>query len=253
MSDQFRNRRQFAQDALSGLLAYSLLDAVLSTDALADEIKPTTAKWLKQVNDLAHDLKDARLEQTIWQTKIEELFHEVDLPDLLRMIDFDALTKNIKHVDQGALSLSFRFANAPGGPEKLVFGRQIFALKEGRSVVPHGHRNMATAFLILQGELRGRHYDRLADEPQHYIIRPTIDRSFAPGGCSTISDHKDNVHWFQALSPTAYILNIHVLDVSPGQSQPTGRLYLDPEGEKLSDGTIRARRIGYQEANRRFG
>ncbi len=31
------------------------------------------------------------------------------------------------------------------------------------------------------------------------IIKPTIDRKFSPGECSTVSDYKDNVHWFQAL------------------------------------------------------
>lgn len=246
-------RRRFARDSLGTLLTFSLLDTLFRADAFADEIKPTTTKWLADVNQLAQDLKDARLEQTVWQTKVQELFQQVDLPDLLRMVDFETLTKNIKYLDQGALSLGVRFAEVPGAPQKLVFGRQIFALKEGRSVVPHGHRNMATAFLILQGDLRGRHYDRLADEPQHYLIRPTIDRTFGPGECSTVSDYKDNVHWFQASSPTAFILNIHVLDVNPNEAQPTGRLYLDPEGEKLADGTIRARRISYQESNRRFG
>lgn len=246
-------RRSFTTGGLSSLLAYTLLDTLLATDALAASVKPLTAKWLTDVNQLGHDLRAGALEQTAWQAKIEELFAQVDLPDLLKLIDFEALTKNIRHVDEGALSLGFRFASAEGVPEKFSFGRQIFALQAGRSVVPHGHRNMATAFLILQGDLRGRHYDRLADEPQHYLIRPTIDRRFGPGECSTVSDYKDNVHWFKAESPTAFILNIHVLEVNAGESQPTGRLYLDPEGEKLADGTIRARRISYQEANRRFG
>lgn len=253
MSNQHLTRRQWTHDSLGALLTFSLLDTLFRADAFGNEIKPTTAQWLTDVNQLANDLRQAQLEQTVWQTKVEELFRKVDLADLLRLIDFDTLTKNIKYLDQGALSLGFRFAEAPGVPQKLAFGRQIFALKEGRSVVPHGHRNMATAFLILQGQLRGRHYDRLADESQHYIIRPSIDRSFGPGECSTVSDYKDNVHWFQAASPTAFIFNIHVLDVNPNESAPTGRLYLDPEGEKLADGTIRAPRISYQESNRRFG
>src|SRR5438874_1237195 len=82
----------------------------------------------------------------------------------------------------------------------LIFGRQIFAMARGRSVVPHGHDNMATGFLVLKGTLRGRHYDRVEDHKDHYLIRPTIDRSFKPGEYSTVSDHKDNVHWFTAES-----------------------------------------------------
>jgi hypothetical protein len=37
---------------------------------------------------------------------------------------------------------------------------------------------MATAFLILKGEFHGRHYDRVADEDEHMLIKPTIDRKF---------------------------------------------------------------------------
>ena len=133
-----------------------------------------------------------------------------------------------------------------------MFGRQIFALKKDRSVVPHGHMNMATAFLILDGKLRGRHYDRVEDRKKEYIIKPTIDKMFGPGGHSSISDYKDNVHWFQAKSDRAFIFNIHVLGVTPGTTR-TGRVYVDPNGEKLKGGLIRARKLGYKEAHDLYG
>ena len=119
--------------------------------------------------------------------------------------------------------------------------------------MPHGHNNMATAFLILKGDLRGRHYDRVRDEPEHMIIKPTIDRKFGPGECSTVSDYKDNVHWFQALTEPAFIFNLHVLDVNPSGAQATGRVYVDPQGESIAGGLTRARLIGYKEANQLYG
>ena len=118
--------------------------------------------------------------------------------------------------------------------------------------MPHGHNNMATAFLILQGDFRGRHYDRLEDDGEHIIIRPTIDRAFATGEHSTVSDHKDNVHWFTATSEQAFIFNIHVMNVDP-EKKNTGRVYLDPNGEKLSDNRIRARRVSSGEVYRLYG
>ena len=140
-----------------------------------------------------------------------------------------------------------------GLPKELVYGRQIFALKKDRSVVPHGHNNMATAFLILQGDLQGKHYDRIEDQAEHIVIKPTIDRKFKPGECSTVTDYKDNVHWFKALTEPAFIFNLHLLDVQPGTKLPTGRVYIDPAGEKLDGGLIRAKRIGYKEANELYG
>jgi hypothetical protein len=246
-------RRDFSQQAIGSLLTYSLLETLFAHDAFGADIRPQTVEWLAQVNALARDAQEQKLPQLEWQKQIERLFAQVNLPDLLRMIDFDQLTRNIKLVDRGALSLSFKFPQVEGLPTRYVFGKQIFALKKGRSVVPHAHNNMATAFVPLQGDLRGRHYDRLEDLPDAYIIKPTSDRKYAPGECSTISDKKDNVHWFQALTDPAFIFNIHVLNVSPGLGQPTGRVYLNPLGEKLAGGKIKAPHIDYHTSVQLFG
>lgn len=247
------SRREFTQQALGSLLTFSLLDTLFLHDAFADAVKPVTVKWLASVNELGLDLKDQKLKQLEWQKKIQELFSQVELPDLLRLVDFDKLTQGVKPPEHGARSLSFKFQEIDGVPTKLVFGKQIFALRKGRSVVPHGHNNMATAFLILKGEFQGRHYDRLEDLPDHMIIRPTIDAKFGPGGCSTVSDLKDNVHWFQAISEPAFIFNIHVNNINPQAVAATGRVYVDPHGEKLSDGRIKARLIEYGEATDLYG
>jgi hypothetical protein len=246
-------RRSFTHHTLGSLLTYSLLDTLAGADLFADEVKPVTVKWLADVNQLGSDAKGQKLKQVEWQKKIEELFAKVDLPDLLRLIDFDRLAAGVQLVDKGERSLKVKFPEIEGLPTNLVFGRQVFALKKGRSVVPHGHNNMATAFLILKGDFHGRHYDRLEDEPEHFIIKPTIDREFKPGGCSTISDHKDNIHWFQALNEPAFIFNIHVTDIVPSSAKPTGRVYLDPNGEKLKDGLVRAKRLSYQKAYDLYG
>ena len=65
-------------------------------------------------------------------------------------------------------------------------------------------------------------------------VKPTIDRSFGPGDLSTISDHRDNVHWFKAGTDGAYIFNVHVIGYDPQIKDSSGRLYLDPDGEKLA-------------------
>lgn len=247
------SRRGFTRQTLGSLVTFSLLETLCRHDLFAHEIKPITVKWLASVNELGFEVKDQKIEQVDWQKKIQELFVKVELTDVLKYVDFERLTKDLKFVDNGARSLSFKFREVEGTPTKLAFGKQIFALKRGRSVVPHGHNNMTTAFLILAGEFEGRHYDRLKDEKEHYIIKPTIDREFGPGECSTISDYKDNVHWFKTTSDTGFIFNIHVNDVRPGTTEPTGRVYLDPIGEKLDDGLIRARKISYKEVHELYG
>jgi hypothetical protein len=68
-----------------------------------------------------------------------------------------------------------------------------------------------------------------------------------------VSDDKDNIHWFQALEEPAFIFNIHVSGLNPDSTDTTGRVYLDPNGEKLKDGLIRARRVDYEEVNKLYG
>lgn len=253
MDSPTQSRRAFGAQALGSLLTFSLLETLSRYDLFAAEIRPDAARWLTDVNELGRDLKDREIDQLTWQKKVEELLPQLDMPSLLELVDFDRLTAKVDFVERGARSLRPHFPKVEGLPTDLTFGKQIFALKKGRSVVPHGHNNMATAFLIMKGDLRGRHYDRVKDEPGHMIIKPTIDRKFAPGECSTISDYKDNIHWFQAITEPAFIFNLHVLDVNPHPTQPTGRVYVDPNGESLAGGLTRARRIGYKEANQLYG
>ncbi|MCZ6792095.1 MAG: hypothetical protein O7J95_00605 [Planctomycetota bacterium] len=248
------SRREFSKRALQSLLTFSLLDTLFVHDVFGEEVKALAAKWVADLNQLVGDVKDEKIKQIEWQKKVEELLAKVDLPDLLRLVDFDKLTQKIKYKEKGERSLRFQFKEIEGIPTKLVFGKQIFALKKGRSVAPHGHNNMATAFFILKGKLHGRHFQRLEDEREHLIIRPTIDEKFGPGKFSTISDYKDNIHWFTAESERAFIFNFHVLGIGQKTSgKKTGRIYLDPQGEKLKGGRIRARRLTYKEAYKLYG
>lgn len=247
------SRRAFTAQSLGSLMTFSLLETLFDCNAFGKDVQPITARWLNDVNTLGLDLRDESLKQVVWQEKVEELFGQVDLPELLKFVDFEQLSAEAKLVEKGARSLRCTFPKVEGLPTNLVFGKQIFAVKQDRSVVPHGHNNMATAFLVLDGTFEGKHYDRVEDEEDHIIIKPTIDRGFTQGECSTVSDYKDNVHWFKATREPSFLFNIHVLNVRSDSGLKTGRVYLDPHGEQLKDGLIRARRISYGEANRLYG
>ncbi|WP_442507575.1 hypothetical protein SH528x_006504 [Novipirellula sp. SH528] len=251
------DRRDFGKQTLQSLLTFSLLETILSRDAfaadvIANQVKPIAAKWLAEVNQISTELKGQKLKQLDWQQQVEQLFSQIDVSEFLSYVDFPKLTANLAFRERGERSFRAKFPDVEGLPTKFVFGHQMFALRQDRSVVPHGHNNMATAFLVLQGEFAGKHYDRVEDHDDHMIIRPTIDRKFQVGQCSTVSDHKDNVHWFKATSETAYIFNIHVLNVDP-EIKRAGRVYIDPFGEKLAGGKIKAEKLKSSEAFKRFG
>lgn len=246
-------RRAFTERAIGSLLTFSLLDVLADRDLFAAPVRPLMRHWLADLDTLGREVKDQELKQTEWQKKVVELMGKVDVPDFLKLIDFAKLEKQFENFDRpGPRSFRPNFPKVDGIPTDFVFGRQIFACKKDRAIVPHGHNNMATAFLILKGRFRGRLYDRVKDEPGIMVIKPTIDDTFAVGGVSTISDEKDNVHWFTALEENSYIFNIHVLGVTPGK-RGAGRVYVDPAGEKTDGGLIRGRRIDHDEATKLYG
>lgn len=246
------SRRTFTQGTLGSLLTFSLLESLYSHDAFLDGIKPVTGKWIAELNDLAASVKQQKLTQVQWQNQVESLMKRVNLVELMEFVDFDKLTRNLKFAERGEKPIRYSFPQVEGLPTNLVFGHQIFAMEKGRAIAPHGHNNMATAFLVLKGQCHGRHYDRIEDEKDFLIIRPTIDKRFDVGGHSTISDHKDNIHWFEATSENAFIFNIHVLNIDTNIKRG-GRVYVDPQGEKLANGLIKAKRLTHKQAYEKFG
>ncbi len=244
------NSHLLSRRSLDSLLGFAVLDLLAGQRAFASPTRTLPRHWLFDLDELARDVKSGKVGQIVWQARTEELLAKVELADLLRSIDFDTVAR--KAADwkgRGALGLAVNVAGVPGS---FVVGQFLYAMRKGRSIVPHGHDSMATAFLVLKGRCRGRHYDRLGDEKDFMIIRPTLDKSFGPGATSSVSDVKDNVHWFEAETDATFVFNIHVSGLAGNKAEP-GRIYVDPKGEKLADGKLRARLIDHEEATRLYG
>jgi hypothetical protein len=247
------SRRSFDAKLLGSLLTFGLVETLFTRDLFAADAKPMIGKWIVELAELCQSVKDQKVKDTDWQSKIEELYKRCDLPELVKLIDLDKAVGKATLPDNGAASLGVDLSKVEGIPKRLVFGRQIFALKKGRSIVPHGHDNMCTAFIVLRGNFSGKHYDRVEDKKDHYLIKPTIDRTFKPGESSTVSDHKDNVHWFTADSETGFIFNIHVMGYNPENKNPSNRVYVDPQGEKVAGGLIVAKKMTSAECHKKYG
>lgn len=247
------SRRDFNRKLVGSLMTFGLVEMLYSGDLFADAVKPVVHKWMVELNDLCRSVKDARVKDTDFQAKLEELYKRVDLAELVKLVDLERITSGLKYPAKGPATLQVDLTKVSGLPSKLAFGKQIFAMNRGRSVVPHGHDNMCTGFIILRGSFIGKHFDRIEDHDDHYLIRPTIDRGFKPGECSTISDHKDNVHWFKAETDGAAIFNIHVLGYNKDNPKSSSRVYVDPDGQKSAGGLIVAKKISSRQCHEKYG
>jgi hypothetical protein len=248
-----QSRREFHASLIGSAIAFGLIEMLWSRDLLADPAKPTVQKWFVELVEMTRDLRGQKLTDLQFQTKMEDLYKRVDLADLCALVKFDDVEKKTKLPDSGAANVGFDLSKVEGLAGDVGFGKQIFGCKKGRSIVPHGHANMCTGFIVLKGKWHGRHYDRVETNADHYVIKPTIDRPFGPGELSAISDHKDNIHWFKATSDAAYIFNVHVIGYDKAIKETSGRLYLDADGEKLAGGLVKAAKMTSAECHKKYG
>lgn len=124
-------------------------------------------------------------------------------------------------------------------------------MKKDRAIIPHGHINMSSAHLILQGEMHLRHYDKLFQEEQNLIIKPTIDKIAKIGESSSISDEKNNVHWFIANTESAFTFDVIMLNL---KDKPYDIYNLDIyQKQDLSNGTMRVPILDVETALKKYG
>jgi hypothetical protein len=245
-------RRDFAETILKSLTLYSFVGAAISSQAMDSALRTEARVWAAQINEISVDLRARRLTPINWQEAVEGVLGNIDLPELLTRIDLAKFQHSLNVPDGGASSKKLDFRKVLGMPDGLRYNTAIFGMRKGRSIVPHGHHNVVSGHLVIQGNLHVRNYERLGDEDDTLIIRPTIDKIISVRDCSSQSSSRNNIHWFTALSSTAFTFDVIVQYLDP--DQPCGRDYVDPlHAQKLSDGNLRVRRLQQDDAENMYG
>ena len=246
------SRRDFVESILKTLLTYSLFDAVVISQAFGTTLSSETKNWSRQIDEISNDLRAQKLSSTEWQNRMEQILSGVDLSDLLTRIDFDQLQRTFRLPNSGAHWKNLNFREVLGYARELSYTTRLFGMKKNRSIVPHGHHNLVSCHLVVKGDLHVRNFERLQDDAESLVIRPTVDRVISVRDCSTQSSLRNNVHWFTALSSTAFTFDVFVQDID--RNQPSGVDFIDPNhAEKLGDGTLRALRLEEDEARKLYG
>ena len=99
------HRREFHRATLGTLLTWSLLDTLFTQNAFSRDVAPLAGKWLADLNSMSSDLKEKKLQPLQWHASVEALLSQVDLPEILKFIDFENLTRNVKKQERGEVSL----------------------------------------------------------------------------------------------------------------------------------------------------
>jgi hypothetical protein len=235
-------RRAFLGGAFLGGTAAASLGLLAGR---AGDVPVRAEDVLHDVLALGERVRLGAITQHEWRARIGDTLRGCSIAELWAHLDVDRFARHVPRSPRGAAIVRLPIAAHRSAAMRLFF------FEAGRADPPHCHFNQVTAHLVLAGEFRVRHFDRLGEERAGVVIRPTGDRSIGPGDTTSISDERDNVHWHHALTRGV------LLDVEQGRLDPScpsrSRQLLDPEGPPRADGTILARRMSRLSALRRFG
>ncbi|MEZ5426172.1 MAG: hypothetical protein R2747_07910 [Pyrinomonadaceae bacterium] len=264
MAEEEISRRDFSRKMLGAVLTFSLFETLFSAcsgekslivsgknDFVEPSVAPILKHWSVELNEFCGDLQISKISPLDWQKQIDRLYSRIELEELLKFIDFEKLTRKFEYPDLGVNTRNVSFPAIEGLPEKTFYVKKIFGMKKGRAVIPHGHSNMTSAHLVIKGEFALKHFEKVRFEDEHLIVKPTIDKLIGPGDFSSISDEKDNVHWFIADTEAAFTFDVIMLDLK-GQKTDIHNLDIDA-AERISDDLLRARILDVETALKKYG
>jgi hypothetical protein len=236
------------REILGTLTTLWIARAVQAARAAPTGMQAALRVRLRKLDDVSRALARGQIQALEWQRAAGEVCDGIDVQELCRAADFDQVAARLPFLSRGTSAEAIHLLDGQ------AFTPKIFAMAKGRAIVPHGHRNMVSQHLVLQGEMRGRHYERLRDEPGWLVVRPTIDKVFRTGDFSSISDQRDNVHWFVTTSERAYTLDAIVDNIDRSRPYRYHIDFVDPSrAQAESDGSLRVPRIGLEESLERYG
>jgi len=244
-------RRSFIGKLAGALTSYALIQGIFQSGALKAGSIREMDHWAIRLNEMSMDLRKGSIEPGEWQNLAEDLFNQVPLTDVLSFIDFNKLAKGFEFPDLGVSTRYVNFPRLSGLPETTVFVKKLFGMSRQRAIIPHGHSNMASAHLVLEGEMHLRQYDKIRREDKELIIQPTVDKVACAGITSSISDDQNNIHWFIARTSQAFTLDVIMLDLD-GKSYDIHNLDMK-KASALGNGQLRVPEIPVEQALRLYG
>lgn len=244
-------RRTQLQAFLPAFAVAALLDA---TSALAKPARRGAgpARWVDRQQEMALAMAAGEMAPLSWMREVEALAAEVDLAELMALVNRSRITAASGPYHNDPRKRFVRFVDESGAPRQLAFGAALFDFEPHNVITPHGHRHMASAHLVVDGRFRVRNYDRLGDEGQAIVIRPTRDYVAGVGAVSTMTSARDNIHWFVPQGGRATTFDVVLSGLDPGEADYEIRA-VDPLGGRLlQDGSIVAPIMDFAASSARY-
>jgi hypothetical protein len=253
LQTRYRNMTSNRRNLLLSCAAfpvYALLAELARAQTLSRSVP--ARRWLSLQGELARGLAQRTLSEASWHRGVNELSSQVDLESLAHEL------RRARIRDAGAPfghDPKKRFVTVLDDeerPVRLGYGLALFDFGPDSVITPHAHRFMASAHMVVDGRVRVRTYDRIRDEENAIVVRPTQDVLAEPGHAAAMTTPKDNVHWFAPRSKKAMTIDVIVDGLEPGRE----RYLIEPidplRAVPLSDGSFRAPLLSFERSMERY-
>lgn len=245
------HRRDFLLGSLAAFASYALL-AELAPFAAPLSRRLTATRWIARQDELARALSSGTLSQIAWHDEIAVLARDVDVGQLMNEVGRARVSDAGAPFGHDPQKRNVRFLDDTGAPRTLTYGAALFVFHTGNVITPHAHKHMASAHMVVEGKVRIRTFDRVADDGTALIVRPTGDRIADIGEAAAMTSARDNAHWFVAASDRAMTFDVIIDSLDPGAESYLIQPFDPLGGEHLADGTIRAPLLSFDESMKRY-
>ncbi len=248
-ADFLFTRREQLLAILPAFAAYALLG---EARAQAPARGGTVRRWIDSQDEIARALAGGTMSGRQWALEVERLGRTLDVAELMAELGRARLTPAGAGSANDPQKRNVRFLDADGNPRRLNYGVALFDFAPRNVITPHGHRHMVSAHMVVNGAFRVRNFDRLRDDGEAMIIRPTRDYVARIGQVSTMCSERDNIHWFVPQGGPATTFDVVISGLDAGQPDYDIRTIDPVGGERLADGSIRAPMLSFAESARRY-
>lgn len=173
-------RRQLLSLSGRSLLTVSLMGTMQKTGLATDEGNANVEAWLSRLREAGRQLGSGRISGLQWQEQMDRILDSVKLASLLKYIDFDRMHRDLTSRDLGTrgeicvpvdVGVPARQTEAGVPEESRLLITKVAHVRKGRSIPPHGHSNMVSAFLCISGRFDVRLFDRLEEREDSMVVR----------------------------------------------------------------------------------
>lgn len=238
---------------VTGLFSAFVMVALAGEVRAARPMRRTPARdWIDRQAELARALKTGQIRPIAWMDDVRRLASEIDVAELMATVEASRVSPPSLPPTNDPRKRFVQFVDASGAPRRLGFGAALFDFSPTNVITPHGHRNMVSSHLVVGGRFRIRNFDRIRDEGEAMVIRPTRDTVAGVGTLSAMSSDRDNIHWFVPQGGPARTFDVVISGLDPAQPDYDIRA-IDPlGGRRVRDGAIVAPMMSFEASSAKY-